>query len=215
MRRAVTAAVALALTLVLGVLAGCGVSTDDQPQEISGSNVPDAFDEPTTTNQATAQPGEEVQVFLLHDEGGEVKLVPRPRHVARTPTDAAVLEALLLEGPTTEERERSITTAIPRSTRLASPPERLPGGILRIDLSAGFFEVAGDDLRNAYAQVVCTANYIEGVRAVEFAIEGERVGAFDGAGQSSNRPVRCDDYAALLPDDGDDPDTTDPDRRDR
>lgn len=201
MRRAVPAAVALALALVLGALAGCGVSTDDQPQEISESNVPDAFEDPTTTDgRATAQPGEEVEVFLLHDEGGEVRLVPRPRNVARSPTDAAVLEALLLEGPTEDERRESITTAIPRSTRLASPPERLPGGVLRVDLSAGFFEVAGDDLRNAYAQVVCTANYIEGVRAVEFAIEGERVGAFDGEGQSSNRPIRCDDYAALLPD---------------
>lgn len=184
----------------LALAAGCGVSTDDRPHEISQSNVPEGFgDDPATTDPATrtAQPGERVGIWLLHDEDGEVLLTRRTRPVPRPPSDAAILEALL-EGPTRQERDASITTAIPRSTRLATAPDRV-GEVLVVDLSDGFFQVNGDDLRNAYAQIVCTADEIDGVRAVEFQIDGSAVGAFDGDGQSSDRPMRCRDYEQLLP----------------
>jgi spore germination protein GerM len=189
--------------LAAALVAGCGVSTDDQPQEISRSNVPEGFDDDvaatTDATDGTPRPGQIVGIFLLHEEAGEVTLIRRRRRVPVEPTDSAILEALLLEAPTRAERRASITTAIPSTTRLASTPERVDG-VLVIDLSDGFFEVSGDDLRNAYAQVVCTADEIDGVRAVEFEIEGRRQDAFDGDGQSTARPMRCDDYSQLLPD---------------
>jgi spore germination protein GerM len=190
-----------AAVLAVAVLAGCGVSTDDRPHEISQSNVPEGFDEVPSPAAAegTAQPGEAVPIYLLHDEGGEVTLARRRRTVPRPPTDSAVLDALLLEGPTRAERRSGITTAIPSSTRQASASERVGGGVLVIDLSSGLFEVAGFDLRNAYAQIVCTADEIPGVRAVEFEIDGQPEEAFDGDGQSTDGPMRCDDYDQLLP----------------
>jgi spore germination protein GerM len=192
-------AVVAALSLALGV--GCGVSTDDQPHEISQSNVPEGFDDqPVTTDppEGSAQAGEAVSIWLLHDDEGEVRLSRQRRTVPRPPRDAAILEELLLEGPTPDERELNITTAIPSGTRLASAPERVDDGVLVVDLSGAFFEVSGFELRNAYAQVVCTADDIDGVEAVEFELDGRPVGAFDGEGQSSDGPMRCADYEQLM-----------------
>ena len=171
--RRIVALVAMTAALVgLGGLTACGVSTDSQPQEISEANVP---------------------------EGDDVRLVARERTVRRPRTARGVLEALLLDGPDETERAFNITTAIPSSTTLASPPELTDDGVLIIDLTDGLFEVRGDELRNAHAQLVCTATELDEVEAVRFALNGEAISAFDGNGRSTRRPLQCDDYAGLRP----------------
>ncbi len=199
-----TAALALALA---AVLAGCGVSTDSKPHAISRSNVPEGVldDAGATTSSTRGEGGARASVWFLNDQDGDVRLVRRARSVPRPKTAAAVLDALLLDGPTETERAANITTAISSSTTLASPPELVDRGVLVVDLSPSFFEVVGDDARNAYAQVVCTAtgttnvSGIEGVEAVTFERDGEPTSVFDGNGQETDRPLTCDDYAGLLP----------------
>jgi spore germination protein GerM len=208
MRRWAAAALAAATLAGLSGLPACGVSTDSEPHEISRSNVPEGFSgESGAPHQGTGgQGGEEASVWFLQDEEGTVTLIPRRRTVPRPKTATGVLEALLLDGPSESERAFNITTAIPSSTTLASPPE-LERGVLIVDLSQGLFEVRGDDLRNAYAELVCTATGIgdtrgiDGVRAVRFELDGEAISAFDGNGQDTDRALRCSDYAGLLPSD--------------
>lgn len=195
------AAAALAAALALGA---CGVGTDDEPHEISSDNVPEGI----LGDQAHARPrpgteaGQPVTVWFIQTVDDDVHLVARDRLVARPPTEAGVLEALLSDGPDESERAFDITTAIPSATMLASPPERA-GNVLTIDLTDGIYEVMGDELRNAFAQLVCTADEIEGVGSVRFEVEGEAIAALDGNAAQSNAPLRCRDYAALLPDDVD------------
>jgi spore germination protein GerM len=190
--------VAMAATLVgLSGLTSCGVSTDSEPHEISEANVPEG----DTASQAptTGEGGEETDVFFIQGENDDVRLVAQERTVRRPRTARGVLEALLLDGPDETERAFNITTAIPSSTTLASPPELTDDGVLVIDLTDGLFEVRGDELRNAYAQLVCTATELDDVEAVTFELNGRAISAFDGNGRSTRRPLRCGDYAGLRP----------------
>lgn len=197
MRYLLRSAAALALASV--TVAACGIGTDDEPHVISESQVPESVPAggSTLTTGGSDQPGEQVFVWFLQDRGGTVRLTQRTRTVARPPTDNSILEALLLDPPSESERAYNITTAIPSSTTLASAPER-DGEVLVVDLSDGIYQVVGDSLRHAYGQIVCTATDIEGVEAVRFEVEGEPHPAFDGNGESTNRALRCEDYASLL-----------------
>jgi spore germination protein GerM len=200
MRRATALVAAAGLAGLLGLTA-CGVSTDSKPHAISQSNVPEGD---TSSHASSAgQGGEETDVWFLQGENDDVELARRVRTVRRPKTARGVLEALLLDGPNETERAFNITTAIPSSTTLASDPELVDDDVLVIDLSDGLFEVRGDELRNAYAQLVCTATEVDGVRAVTFELDGEPISAFDGNGRSTSRPLRCEDYAGLLPQPGD------------
>lgn len=206
MRRSLLPAALAAAGLAL-VLGACGVGTDDQPHEISRSNVPEGIlgeraNAPTAEDSEAGQP---VQVWFIRSIDSDVELTPARRLVARPPTEAGILEALLSDGPDESERAFSITTAIPSSTMLASPPER-SGGVLTVDLSDGIYEVMGDELRNAFAQIVCTAVEIDGVTSVTFEVEGEPIAALDGNAAQSDDALRCEDYAGLLPDDAEQPD---------
>lgn len=202
-RPALMPAVMIAAVAALLGLSACGVSTDSRPQEISRSNVPEGLldgDTSSTNGARAGQGGEATQVWFLQGESNDVTLVARERTVRRPRTARGVLEALLLDGPNETERAFNITTAIPSSTTLAAPPELGENGVLVIDLSHGLFEVMGDELRNAYAQIVCTATEVQGVRAATFEIDGEPFEALDGNGRSTGRPLRCEDYAGLLED---------------
>jgi spore germination protein GerM len=201
----------LALALLALAPAACGVNADSEPHEISRSNMPEgvAGDERATADANAGQGGARARVWFLQDVNGDVRLVARTRPVRRPETPRGVLEALLYEGPTESERAYSITTAISSSTTLASTPELVEDGVLVVNLSDGFYNVVGDDLRNAFAQVVCTVTGIAGVRAAEFENEGDPIPGMDGNGQSSDRPLRCDDYAGLRR--GRNPSTTEPD----
>jgi spore germination protein GerM len=186
---------AIAVIAVLVGLTACGVSTDSEPHEISQANVPEG--DTSSRASSAGQGGEVIDVWFLQGENDDVHLVARERTVRRPKTARGVLEALLLDGPNETERAFDITTAIPSSTTLAGPPELGEGGVLVVDLSDGLFEVRGDELRNAYAQLVCTATELDTVQSVAFELDGETISAFDGNGRSTSRPLRCQDYAGL------------------
>lgn len=180
-------------------LGACGVPTERDPHEISRDPMPERPATDPGGGTSPERPGEHVTVQFLQQEGGEPRLVPVRRTVSRPRTDTGVLEALLLHPPTEDERAWDITTAIPGATTLAGAPERTRGDVLVVDLSGALFEARGGELRSAYAQIVCTATRIDGVRAVRFEVEGDATPALDGQGEATDRPLRCEDYADLLP----------------
>lgn len=183
----------------VAVLAGCGVPAEREPHAIDAP-APEQPGADPHAGTGPDHPGEDVTVQFLHRrDGGEARLVPVRRTVSRPRTDTGVLEALLLHPPTEGERAIDITTAIPVATTLAGSPERTGGDVLVVDLSSALFDARGGELRSAYAQIVCTATRIDGVRAVRFEVEGHATPALDGRGEATDRPLRCEDYAGLAP----------------
>lgn len=179
-------------------LAGCGIPTDDGPRAISRENVPD--DVVATTETTAPLPTVDTTIFLVHTpEDPRLVAVERPVPVesaSSSPEPAAVLETLLGAVADEQEQEAGITNLIPETTRLASQPE-LQAATLLIDLTRGIYDVEGVPQRAAFGQIVCTADELEGVDAVRFAVEGEPVDAPTDTGQSEL--VTCDgDYRRLL-----------------
>ena len=199
MTHSVRGTLAAAAIGVLG-LAGCGIPTDDGPRAISRENVPDEVAAATTETTAP-QPTVDTTIFLVQSPDEDPRLVDVERLVpvesaSSGAEPAAVLEVLLGAVADEQEQEEGITNLIPDTTRLASQPE-LQAGTLQIDLTRGIYDVEGVPQRAAFGQIVCTADELEGVDAVRFAVEGEPIDASTDTGNSEQ--VTCDrDYRRLL-----------------
>lgn len=133
-----------------------------------------------------------LRVWLVSGE----RAVPVIRQVPRVPRiGAAVLEELL-EGPTSAEAERGLSTAIPGGTRLRGLT--ITGGVATVDLSGDFEEGGGTlGLTLRLAQVVCTLDQFPTVDGVRFALDGAVVDVFSGDGLIIDEPVACSDYAEV------------------
>jgi spore germination protein GerM len=154
-------------------------------------------DEPATTTTGLPSPTTTVvTVYYLVQQNGTTRLVARPREVADATRAADRLAALLLP-PTPDELAAGILTSIPADTVLIDTD--LVGDELVVDLSGSLFDVQGEELRNAFAQLVWTATEVEGVRAVRFLVDGEDVNAPDASGIEQAGPVQRGDYILLAP----------------
>lgn len=207
--------------LMTTALASCGgVRTQDEPSPIDPANVPEVLTERGETaddDTEAAEPPEidednitRPAVWFIRTGEDEVRLLPVPRKPTPPANMTSLLEALLDDVPSEDERAQNITTAIPETTELASPP-RLSGqerGVLMIDLTPGIWDVQGPDLRNAFGQIVCTVTEAQGVEHADdvnnarFLVNGEPTSVLDGRGAETRAPLNCDNYRNLVePDD--------------
>lgn len=165
------------LVAALVVAAGCGVPTDDAPRALSVDNVPFGLltTAPTTTS-TTVPPSQRarVRIFLVGADAQLVRLAEVVRPVARPVNPARVLAALFA-GPTPEEQEQGLRTALPPDARLLSVSELIDPGLIVVNISAALREVTGAQLRLAVAQIVYTATALPRVSRVQLEIEGEPV----------------------------------------
>lgn len=192
-RGAVTAAA------VLTAVAGCGVSTNDQPEPIANENVPAELLE-TEIQPLPAEPttGDHVTLWFLQtdDEGTHLEQVDR---LVPPPAGEQLRLEALLEGPTAAENRDGISTAIPSTALMPEPPE-IVDGVLWITLSDVFYELRGDSMINAAAQVVYTATSIPGIEGVQFVQENdEPINVLNGEGESTEGPLGPADYENLAP----------------
>ena len=193
---------ALAVVVLLGSLAACGIPGDEGPRAIDQEQIPD---EGAAANGAPGD-GRTALADLYFNDGTRDRLVVVQRQVpaggsASAPTPSTVLENLLLgtqegDDPVGDTNLENVVTLIPPQTQLASPPE-LTGGILTVDLNTAINGVQGEGARSAYGQLVCTADALVEVRGVLFAIDGEPVNA-PTAGENSSEPLTCDHYANMV-----------------
>jgi spore germination protein GerM len=187
------AGVVLALGLLL---AGCGIPDDGQARGLPRKDVP--FDllasEPVSTTTTTA-PSVPVEVTVYLVEAGH--LVPVTRRVQSPATAEKVLRTLV-QGPTSAEGKRGLTTSISRSTTILSA-NVADGGIAVIDVTNSFHVGSQPDTILAAAQMVFTATGLEGVRGVRFTLEGQRANIYQGDGQQTPFPVSRLTYASLAP----------------
>lgn len=104
----------------------------------------------------------------------------------------------LLAGPTPLEASAGVTTVIPAGTRLLGLT--ISKGVATVDLSSEFESGGGSASMSArLAQVACTLDQFETVKGVSFELDGQPVDVFSGEGIVLDHPVRCRDYADLLP----------------
>ena len=191
----------LVLVLVAGLLlvAGCGLSENSKPRVIAAADVPEELIDPNPATTTTVVPSPTttvVSVYYVIQQDGQTRLVARPREVADASRAADRLAALLLP-PTPDELAAGILTSIPADTVVIDTD--LVGDELVVGLSASLFDVQGEELRNAFAQLVWTATELDTVRRVRFRVDGQDVNAPDANGIEQSRPVQRGDYVLLAP----------------
>ena len=166
MSRRAIAALLVAAAAVL--VSGCGVRSEQTPRDIAEDERGDLSDV-GSLDEATPVGGRRIFLVTADSTGTAVVLRSVPRDVGSSPT--AVLTALL-DGPTATEQTARLRTAIPPGTLLLGA-QFVGQGTLAIDLSNAIFDATGDSLIDAVAQVVYTANEIDGVERVALRVDGE------------------------------------------
>ena len=186
------APVIVALTCAL--LAGCGVRTQDAPEQLPPDVLPSelqASAAPPTGQPAEPFPGGStttVPVYLV--EGDRLIQVDRPAG-RRSLEDA--LTALLAAG----EAGGSQRSAVPAGTVVERLERR--GDLLSIELSRQFGQVRGLDQVLAVAQVVWTATEFPPVQQIDLLVGGRRLELPVEQGEVSSGPARRDDYRSVGP----------------
>ncbi len=180
----------------LAVLAGCGVPAGGEPTTIASTDVPYGLASPSPTPMTTSPPEAKVDTSRVHWVTAANTLVPRVREVsgASRRQRLAYLLDQLAAGPSAEERDEQLSTALPPEVRISVTA--LDDGTATIDLD-GFTEApVGGAGRRAVAQIVLTATSVPGVDSVLLELAGEPIEAPLPAGELTDRPLTEQDYAA-------------------
>jgi spore germination protein GerM len=199
-RHRARAAIVLALAAIVAT-AACGVTANDEPQAIAADKVPaELLDPDPATSTTVPQAGgtTPVSVYLLEETTDGVRLVAVER-VTQAGGPANRLAALF-DGPTEEETDQGIVSAIPTSTELLEVRTDDETGEVVIDLSE-FPPIEGAALAQAYAQMVWTATGegSGGFNRVRFLVEGEPITVPDDDSAEQEGAVQRADYLSLEP----------------
>jgi len=179
------AAVGVLLALVL---TGCGVPTDAEPRAL------DAAEAPFQVFSSTAPPAPSgdgrVALYFVRDD----RVVLQTRAVERS-TDVDALLDLLLEGPTPQQVEAGIRSALPTTFSVESV-EVGRNGVAVVNLGGESTQISTSPL--GFAQVVATLTAPGRARAVRFRLDGEDLPVPRGDTSLTEEPVDRSDYAELL-----------------
>jgi spore germination protein GerM len=185
----------LGLVVVL-VVAGCGVPTQDSPVPIRPEALPSRLQEtarPRDVSPPTAGPG---QVSVVVNFVRKDRLVRSVREVPNGPEQdrLAAIVAALIAGPTERERASGISSALPAGLQLTVAA--LHGNRAVIGLTG---ETAGSAAENVLAvgQIVLSATAISAIKEVTFERDGLPVEALLADGALTTNPLTAADYAAL------------------
>ncbi len=163
---------ALAAVFVAGLLAAaCGIPLDTEPRILDASSIPPELMDPTTTTlpPETSAQSRTLRVFFVNEDG---VLSSREREF---PTPVTLDEPLrsLFAGPTDDETELGLTSALPAETEILGI-DLSDDGLLVLNLAEGTLEqIEGELQRLAIAQLVFTATELFGVEWVWVQIENE------------------------------------------
>jgi spore germination protein GerM len=141
-----------------------------------------------------AEPGAtaDERAFVYLVSGERLQAVPRPAQ----PSLRAVVE-VLLEGPRETEAETGLRSAVPAGTALLGMTD--DNGVIRVDLSAEFKGVIGEEHLLALAQLVYTVAGASSADLVAISIEGVSVPVARDDGEITDDPVGPGDYDELAP----------------
>ncbi|MCZ7525191.1 MAG: GerMN domain-containing protein [Acidimicrobiia bacterium] len=184
-------------TVVAAVLlvAACGVDAESDPRALPENEVPFELLSPPTPETSTTStteapaPTVDVDVYLVAVD----RLVAMPREVTRPVTAAKVLEELFA-GPTTEETDQGVRTAISPTTTLVSVT--VTDTTATVDLSGGFDSGTTEQLTSV-AQIVFTATGVAGVDRVALQLDGRAIEVPTADGVVKAGPLVRGDFTAL------------------
>lgn len=199
-RSRLTSLAIVILMLVLLATTACGPTgaTDEASGNGSGSPAEEPAETPTDSEPETdvAPPAAEkttVQAFFVRGEslGVAVREIPATQTTAK-----AALEALMA-GPTAEEKEFGLGTAIPTGTKLLGV--NVENGVATVDMTSEYGSGGGSlSMLLRVAQVVYTATQFDEIKAVNVALDGERVDYIGGEGVEVTEERRAD-FEGQLP----------------
>ncbi|MEO3926636.1 GerMN domain-containing protein [Micromonosporaceae bacterium B7E4] len=131
------------------------------------------------------------RLYYVRDE----RLVVVTRQVPTPSAPAALLEALLA-GPSEQERDAGLSTALTGVDPMTTV--RVTGDGATIDVGDRLAEAGRTDEILAFGQIVCTIAGHPSVNHVTFRHDGEPLGIPRADGSLSQAPLTCPDYGTLL-----------------
>jgi hypothetical protein len=174
------------LTLIALTVTGCGVPLDAEPRSLGASGPVDRSGSPAAQVAGSTV----LRLYLVRDG----RLVRVPRRVPAPLTPAQQLDALLA-GPTAEESEDGLSSALTTTT------------VTNIDLAGRRATVtlgdrAGPGVRSdevlAFGQIVCTLTSLPDVGTVSFVADGAPLWVPRSDGSLADTPLTIADYSSLL-----------------
>ncbi|MDG4787832.1 GerMN domain-containing protein [Micromonospora sp. WMMD1102] len=180
--------VTVTVVTVLVALAGCGVRPEAVPRPVE----PSASRLPPVTVPAASPNGEVGErLYYVRDD----RLVVVTRQVP-TPSAPAALLTTLLTGPSEQERDAGLGTALtgvdPTTT------VRLTGDTATVHVGDRLAEAGRTDEVLAFGQIVCTVVGHPAVNQVTFRHDSEPLGIPRADGSLSQAPLTCHDFGSLL-----------------
>lgn len=150
----------------------------------------------TTTREQTGTTTSKLSLEVWFARDGSLEAVRR----AHAPTQLVATAAVtaLLGGPTPEERDDGLASAVPEGTRLLGIGIR--DGVATIDLTSEYQSGGGEaSMQTRLGQIVYTLTQFPTVQRVRFRLDGSPVNVFSSEGIVLDHPVGRSDYANLLP----------------
>jgi spore germination protein GerM len=186
--------------LLVGLVAGCGLTAESKPRIIAAKDLPSELLNPaaSSTTLARSPSTTSVAVYYLVQTASTTHLAGVVRQVKDSSRASDRLTALLA-APTPQEQTQGLVTSIPAGTTLRGTKLSANGQELDIDLSSSLFNIQGQELRNAFAQLVWTATEIPGITQVRFTVEGKDFRVPDQDGIEQPGAVTRAAYARLAP----------------
>jgi len=178
---------ALLVTVAVVVpTSACGLGADDAPRIIAESDQRPLVDlSPELESSGTGR------IYLERtDETGRSLLVAVARQVSSDPAD--IVDALL-SGPTDDEQDQGVGTAIPPDTVLLSA-RYTATDMVRVDVSSDILESTGDDLVSALAQIVFSLGEVSGIERLDITVDGLAQDWPRGDGSLTSDPLTVYDY---------------------
>jgi spore germination protein GerM len=193
----------LALVALLALMGGCGLSEDARPQAIPPENLPPDLLDPNPGSSTTLPESAgttSVSVYFLEQVGDRERLVSVPREV-NDPSSPGERVTALLTQPSATDQAQGFTTSIPADTKLLDVEENPKDKELVLHLSNQLFDVEGQELAKAFAQIVWTVTEPDAgdFRQVRFIVDSQPIRALDADGVEKEGAVTRADYTALAP----------------
>jgi Sporulation and spore germination len=189
--------VAVLVAAAAAALVGCGVPTSGAPSVIAASDVPYGLASPTPTAPSSSPQQTMLAETGIYLVGLDDVLVLRGRELTDGPIEDRLDELFdaLAAGPTEQEREDELSTALPPEVQLDAT--EFSSGTVTVDIS-GTDAPSGTESRRAIGQIVLTATSLPEVRAVRLTLQGEPVEAPLPGGELTSQPLTAEDFEAFL-----------------
>jgi hypothetical protein len=175
-----------ALMLVVLAAAGCGVPLDDEPRSLGPSGRVDRSGSPAAPVAGSTV----LRLYLVRDG----RLVRVPRRVPAPLTPAQQLDTLLA-GPTAEESEDGLSSALTTTTVTAV---ELVGRRATVILGDRTGPAVRSDEVLGFGQIVCTLTSLPDVGTVSFVADGAPLWVPRSDGSLAGTPLTIADYSSLL-----------------